>query len=304
MQLNELQLNTLLGGWCGDAAGATLEFFRGDINIDRALKAMKMPGGGNLNVAPGQPTDDSELELALLSALSIHNPYYGFPAHDVGREYIAWYESDPFDIGQTCSRAFGFARDANEMRANAAKYNMASEANGALMRAAAIAVWAKDMPLSVVRHYAEEDAKLSHPNQQCLDVNGQYCMAIVHLLNNPGDINGAAALMEHPWLESFDINAKMNIGHVKHAFQMAYLMLKHGVNYENAILETLMSGGDTDTNAKIVGSIIAATGSDIPKYMKDPVLSFNCVEWDNKKTLMGYKRPEKYSVKRWFNIDP
>ena len=49
-----------------------------------------------------------------------------------------------------------------------------------------------------------------------------------------------------------------------------------GSNYESAIAETLKGGGDTDTNACIVGGLIgAAVGvGKIPQKMRDAVL--NC----------------------------
>lgn len=46
-------------------------------------------------------------------------------------------------------------------------------------------------------------------------------------------------------------------------------------SYEAAISDILSKGGDTDTNAAIVGGLIGALhGADhIPNYMKDPVLA-------------------------------
>lgn len=60
----------LLGALVGDAAGATLEFFEDDITPDDVDRAMSMPGGGDLQVAPGQITDDGELTLCLAKALA------------------------------------------------------------------------------------------------------------------------------------------------------------------------------------------------------------------------------------------
>jgi len=60
----------LLGALVGDAAGATLEFLQHDPTPKEVDWAMSMPGGGNLQVAPGQITDDGELTLCLASALA------------------------------------------------------------------------------------------------------------------------------------------------------------------------------------------------------------------------------------------
>ena len=60
----------LLGALVGDAAGATLEFLEHDPTPEEVSWAMNMPGGGDLQVAPGQITDDGELTLCLAQALA------------------------------------------------------------------------------------------------------------------------------------------------------------------------------------------------------------------------------------------
>lgn len=53
-------------------------------------------------------------------------------------------------------------------------------------------------------------------------------------------------------------------------------------------------GGDTDTNAKIVGNLLGAYyGNCIPEYMSKPVLEFDSTKSSNK----FYTRPEKYGIK-------
>ena len=61
---NSKILGCLLGGAIGDSSGATLEFFNGELTDEVINRAMRMPGGGILNVANGQYTDDTELSLA------------------------------------------------------------------------------------------------------------------------------------------------------------------------------------------------------------------------------------------------
>jgi ADP-ribosyl-[dinitrogen reductase] hydrolase len=100
--------NAMIGALVGDAAGATLEGARKVITedmVDRAL--LTMPGGGWLQVGPGQITDDGELTLTLWNCLKDHGSLWMdslLIKHFQG--YAAWYDSCPFDIGQTCSLAF------------------------------------------------------------------------------------------------------------------------------------------------------------------------------------------------------
>jgi ADP-ribosyl-[dinitrogen reductase] hydrolase len=315
-------LGAIMGALVGDAAGSVLEFFHGRITTDIVLNAMSMPGGGVLNVAPGQITDDGELTLALGSVLFQHCTESEYPMNKVATSYSDWYKSGPFDVGMTCGKAFGSIVLAERestvenpgvyMCAHALKYNSSSEANGALMRATPIAVFYHNLPYERISEYARLDARLSHPNIVCQDVNALYCIAIAYLINNPGDNTGAYELVKKwegicpivvSWLDVVEkledldeMNCKINIGHVKHAFTLAMYFLKKGTTYEDAIRTTLMKGGDSDTNSCICGGLISAHyGIDgIPEYMKKKVLEFDPVNHDPYTTLCGYNRPEIY----------
>jgi ADP-ribosylglycohydrolase len=175
----------MIGALVGDAAGATLEFCRKNITEEMALQAMTMPGGGVIGVGPGQITDDGELTLALWRALNSDE------AHPLIKAYSDWYESCPFDIGRTCSLAFGtfydYSKGRNVFSVEGSKdiikkINELSEANGALMRATAIATWAiKDLYTGI--KMAREDALMSHPSIVCQEVNIIYVATIILLLN-------------------------------------------------------------------------------------------------------------------------
>lgn len=61
--------------------------------------------------------------------------------------------------------------------------------------------------------------------------------------------------------------------------------------YFTALRETIRQGGDTDTNAAIVGSLVGALVGfkAIPEYMVQKSLDFDC-------TKEGRRRPEYLSV--------
>lgn len=314
-------MNAILGACVGDAAGATLEFMHDEITEEIALNAMKMPGGGAHRVGPGQITDDGELTLALWNAIHTLNPADGFPYKAVIKAYASWYGSCPFDMGQTCSFAFEHMCELLEscdittdviyaLKTAIYKDNCHSEANGALMRATAIATWiAKhtDIPAEIGAELAMEDASLSHPNQVCKEVNAIYVFIIIHLLRgispsetlqNTGDfilINAFSDKVKKWYFEeSLDIstlNCKEKAGHVRWGFVLAVYFARHPeISYEDAIRITLMKGGDTDTNAAIVGGLVAAYNA-IPEYMRQPVLDFDCIHQQR-------ERPSEYSVGR------
>ena len=324
--MNDEILGCLFGGAVGDASGAPLEFYGSEMTDDAVSEAMGMSGGGALNIGVGRLTDDSELAISLMSSLVLHAPEEGFPADTVALSYIAWFESRPFDIGNTCRMAMNLTlsgRDdehpAQQMMLQSKQYSMDSEANGSLMRCAAIGVWARHLSNDVIADYAKQDALLSHPNEVCQDVNAVFCILIAYLIKNPRDFKGATKLLDQPncglkdelhesvksWIESSkmkDISAldcSVFIGHVKHAFILTLFFLRNNFDYEKAIFMTLKKGGDTDTNAAIVGNLIGCLKGyvSIPEYMVQPVLAFDCSTHVDTDNSPGYNRPERYRSK-------
>ncbi len=306
---------SILGALFGDAAGAILEFYRkGTITREVAYNAMHMPGGGVHIVGSGQITDDGELTLTLYRALQ-RNKNIRTLGYELACAYAHWYDSMPFDIGNTCSDAFCAAKE--HIKGNIASFaqllhviaqnNSASEANGALMRASAIPayIYKARGTLEQALHISRLDSQLSHPNMVCQEINAIYVHAAYLLLHKRYDISETYNYILHiydtdtqrqllDWYKMSDdvsgLDCKHNAGHIKHAFILCMYFLKNRhISYETAILMTLMKGGDTDTNAAIVGGLVGIY-SDIPKYMKNPVLSFDC-------TKEGNIRPSEFSVK-------
>ena len=68
-----------------------------------------------------------------------------------------------------------------------------SKANGALMRAAPLAVWGHRLPPATLAEYAILDASLSHPSPTCGEASAAYVIALAHLIAQPGDAEGALA---------------------------------------------------------------------------------------------------------------
>jgi ADP-ribosyl-[dinitrogen reductase] hydrolase len=305
------KMRSILGALVGDAAGATLEFFRGNLTETKVREAMRMPGGGCLGVGPGQITDDGELTLALWGALQ--NKEYDH--HEaIIRAYADWYNSRPFDIGRTCANAFAALNMAVQAgcteEAVDAMYDMIdtqnaeSEANGALMRATAIPTFAKS--IGEARSLSDLDCGLSHPNQVCCDANRMYVSAIWWILNGKTPQEALELLTDQyeflcateevkHWfavdsLNIDELDCRRCMGHVRYAFTLAMYFLRNpDISYEEAIFQTLCKGGDTDTNAAIVGGLVGSY-QPIPEYMADPVLTFDC-------QTPEHLRPTKYGAK-------
>jgi ADP-ribosyl-[dinitrogen reductase] hydrolase len=91
----------LFGLAVGDAVGTTVEFrARGDFE-----SLTDMVGGGPVELAPGEWTDDTAMALCLATSLVERD---GFDARDQGERYCRWHETGYlsctgvcFDIGTT-----------------------------------------------------------------------------------------------------------------------------------------------------------------------------------------------------------
>jgi len=309
----EAALGALFGALVGDAAGAPLEF-KSPLSLADVQHALTMPGGGVWAVAPGQITDDGELTLSLLRALAADTR---FDLETIARHYADWVRSDPYDIGNTTSRSLGAFLDpqwqpicdregyAAGISQAAAARCMDSKSNGSLMRATPLAVWGHRLTVTELADYARQDSSLSHPNPSCWQAVAAYVIAIAHLINHRdaqgGDRQGAFDAALHwatshansevqAWLDDAAAGRAVpyepQIGFVRIGFTHAFRHLQQGSGYLEAVTETLVGGGDTDTNACIVGGLIgAAVGVDaIPSALRQAILTCE--------TAQGRPRPD------------
>lgn len=272
---HDLDMGAVLGALIGDAAGATLEFLGRQPTAVEVEQALGMCGGGIWNTAPGQITDDGELTLALLQTLA------GQPRYDVNRAaraYRLWYLSDPFDIGNATANALEDGDPdspglAELIARRASMFNSESKANGSLMRATPLGVWSARVSVEEAVDAARADARLTHPNPSCQWSTAAYVVAIRHLTLNADDHRGAfeAARSILPtgegdevrgWLEDAEAGQlppfHPQAGFVKIAFTHAFHHLLRCTPHVQGLRETLSGGGDTDTNACIVGGLLGA----------------------------------------------
>lgn len=294
---DDAALGAVLGALVGDAAGAVLEFCGGIPDEAAVQHALQLPGGGVWKVAPGQITDDGELTMSLLRALA------ETPAEPIraAERYAEWVASDPFDIGATTVRSLGCTRDpAWAARAAQAGMHVAmteaarercmpSKANGSMMRATPLGVWGAVRDDAALVLAASADCRLSHPNPACVDAVVAYVLAIASLVRAPGDAARAIDVAKawtranacdevKTWLDGALSGERVPFtpqdGFVRIGFTHAFRHLAAGTAYVEALRETLAGGGDTDTNACIVGGLLGARfgAGAIPHAMRAGVL--------------------------------
>jgi len=254
----------------------------------------ELDDGGNWDTLAGQPTDDSELALALARSILQVGRY---DPEAAVRAYAFWYRSNPFDIGGTIHTALLAAtkeRIAAGTAAAAARQSAdrSSQANGALMRISPLGIWGYARAPEELAGCARADSQLTHPHPVCREVAAAYVMAIAHAIFR-GDGPQAAYEAALAWARAQGREAAVRQaleraprqppadyqtarrGWVLVAFQNAFCQLLHAPDLEEGVVRTVMAGGDTDTNAAVAGALLGAVHgrAAIPLQWRQMVLS-------------------------------
>jgi len=264
-------IGCLLGQVAGDSLGSLVEF-RSPQDIARQYPngVRDLADGGTWNTIAGQATDDSELALDLARTL-VRQASWSSEA--VAAAYAGWYASRPFDIGGTTRKALSAAAAATQDKAGAAQKaaNRESQANGALMRCAPIGIWARDATEAVAA--ARQDAALTHPHPICQAASAAFVAAIATgIAGGDREAMLAAAEAAMPEVEAAPLREVLasaragegpadftqQQGWVLLAFQNAFRHLAIGTSIEEALIQTVGAGGDTDTNGAICGALLGA----------------------------------------------
>lgn len=287
----------LLGQLAGDALGGMVEF-EGPEQIKAKYPdgCRDMRDGGAWKNLAGQPTDDSELALLLARSLADQK---GHDEEAVLKAYLDWWH-DPrtYDRGNTLRRALTAAAKGatHEQRRKLIEENasQSSESNGSLMRVSPLGIYAAGRP-AMAADLARRDSALTHPNPVCRDSCAVYAAAIATAVAG-GTAQAAyeAALAEaarskvHPTVREAVEAARhrppadylASQGWVLVALGNAFYQLLHAPSVEEGIVSTVMSGGDSDTNAAIAGALLGAVyGREaVPPRWRQCVLSCRMLE--------------------------
>lgn len=253
----------LLGQLAGDALGSAVEFCTAaEIARSHPKGVTTLAEGGTWNLIAGQPTDDSEMALALARVLVAHGRFDGA---EIGKAYVAWGRSRPFDIGGTTASGIDALAARRPARSE-------SQSNGALMRVCPVGIFAVGNPEEAAR-LAAEDAKLTHPHPVCQAASAAYAAAIAVGVqgaepdamwsaahDHAGDGTGAEAVRARLVAARTQApdNFQHQMGWVLTAFQNAFHWLMHGADLAEAVIATVAKGGDTDTNAAVCGALLGA----------------------------------------------
>ena len=250
----------LLGQLIGDSLGSLVEFQSPERIRRRYPEGVRdMADGGTFNTIAGQPTDDSEMALQLARSIVSKGE---FDLEEVRKAYVFWLDSNPFDVGGTILGGL------------TGRPNPGSQANGAMMRISPLGIFGANYPLDQVAEWARQDAAITHVHRVCQEANALFAMAIAHAVRTGC---GAADLYREiaGWADEMDVDSRLQktvakaadsppddfthkMGWLLIAFQNALWQLLNAENVEEGIVDTVMQGGDTDTNAAVCGALLGA----------------------------------------------
>jgi ADP-ribosylglycohydrolase len=181
-------------------------------------------------------------------------------------------------------------------------YNDNNLSNGFLMRITPLAIYIAGMlhknteinknQFDKIREIVRLDTSLTHSSEKALNYATSYVILIAFNILE-GKISRAIYILQIYLKDSeaikiitngINYNAKLahdpteQIGDVKIAFQLAVRKSYFNFTFEEAIISTVMLGGDTDTNCCIVGGMVGAKlgSSNINQKWKDTVEKLQC----------------------------
>ncbi len=264
----------LLGQLAGDSLGGLVEFQGADrIRAEHPGGVRDLVDGGTWHNLAGQPTDDSEMALMLARVL-VHEGRYD--AGKVLDAYARWWPQ-AWDRGGTLRQALREAvsvqQTAERLLLVAKHANQVSQANGSLMRISPLGIFGAGQPAEAA-DCARQDSGLTHPNPVCRDCCAVFVAAIAHTIahGDGPEAAHAAALAEasRPGVQEVvrqtlerarlapPADYQDQMGWVLIALQNAFWQLLHSASLEEGVVDTVMHGGDTDTNGAIAGALLGA----------------------------------------------
>lgn len=295
IKINDRILGLFMGQLIGDALGTRYEFLKihevkekimEDTN--KCKKSLKILGGGPFYLSAGNFTDDSELALGIWYSMLTKNKY---EITDISNIFYKWFNSKPFDIGRATINAFENGITYEKMKNNAMESNKLSLSNGCLMKISPIGIVRILGYNNDIKKCAKEVCELTNPHPICIDICVTYIVAIEEAIITGDPIkaylkakkNASHSLTKELLSDALYKNSSVKkmkdmndensgyeyvstdreyMGYIGIAFQNAFYQLLHRApnknGFYNCLVDTIILGGDTDTNACIAGALYGA----------------------------------------------
>ncbi|EJN58555.1 ADP-ribosylglycohydrolase family protein [Halogranum rubrum] len=259
----------LLGLACGDALGRPVEFQSAEQIRTTHGRVEEMLSNGTHGQPAGTVTDDTEMALCIARSLAERE---AFAPTDVAARFVEWYESGPFDIGLMTADAVrnlqdGLAWDEAGQRVWRARPEGSNAGNGSVMRCVPYALAFVDDEESLDRASRQSSA-ITHADPRCTAGCALLNRTVAGLIRG-GDDPLARALdatdlpdeLEaalRPVLESQRPSPLRSSGYVVHTLQAALWLGLTADSAEEAVVDAVALGEDTDTVGAVTGAIAGA----------------------------------------------
>ncbi|WP_348609740.1 ADP-ribosylglycohydrolase family protein [Halobaculum rarum] len=261
----------LLGLACGDALGRPVEFASAsEINAEYG-RLEEMVGHGTWNQPAGTITDDTEQALCIARSLVEHQ---GFNPADVAERFVAWYDSDPFDIGRMTMRSLsrlkrGDAWDEAGQHVWEQSREGQNAGNGSVMRCPPLAI-----PYASEREHlvevSRQSSQITHADPRCTYGCAVLNLTLAGLLEDAdvplqdaledvgSDVPDELVTALRPLIHGDAPGTLETSGYVIHSLQTALHDGLVAESSEEAIVTAVNRGGDTDTIGAIAGAVAGA----------------------------------------------
>jgi len=283
----------LYGIACGDALGRPVEFKSASAISTEHGRLDEMVGHGTWNQPAGTITDDTEQALCIARSLAEQQE---FDPADIAERFVAWYDSEPFDIGRMTMKSLSRLKHGDEWdEAGQHVWEHSPEGqnagNGSVMRCAPFTVpyaanWDRLVEVS------RQSSQITHADPRCTYGCGILNLTVAGLLNDADtplrdalDYVGADAPDElvtalQPIAQGNSPDTLETSGYVVHSLQTALHDGLFAESAEEAIVTAVNRGGDTDTIGEIAGAVGGARfgASTLPDRWLDAIIETDELE--------------------------
>jgi ADP-ribosyl-[dinitrogen reductase] hydrolase len=247
-------LGAYLGFACGDALGATVEFMSQKQIQKRYGVHRDMIGGGWLGLEAGQVTDDTQMSLAVGQAIVDHQDWN---IQAVADNFVAWLESNPPDIGNTCRRGIMRYRDSGEL------FGLPRDddaGNGACMRNLPVVLSTLNRP-DRFNEWSLQQSHITH-NHPLSDAATLALGRIVNLLIHGQTIDACQQEAEQLISQYSDFAYSPYPGkasaYIVDTVQTVLHYFFNTDSFESCLIATVNQGADADTTGALAGMLAGA----------------------------------------------
>jgi ADP-ribosyl-[dinitrogen reductase] hydrolase len=254
----------------GDALGGPLEFMSADEIVARyGGPVREMVGGGWLDLRPGEYTDDTQMTLCVAESLVERET---FDMADIARRLVAWYDSQPKDIGHTTRLALAELKRGTpwEKAGLLAHRQMGgrSAGNGSVMRCAPVALYGWRDYKGLVAD-SVDSSRVTHWDDRACYGAAALNIIIAELLQGRRQsavevavetLAGAAPPVAQCLAETaHKIKADLKpTGFVLDTLEAAVWCWQRAGSFEGALVTAVNLGGDADTVGAVCGALAGA----------------------------------------------